>query len=482
MAADVLAHYDDPPSGRRPGSPTTSSTTRPANTTGPTSTSSARPHPNLLKDRAFADLWRRSPRPLFGLLERARSDRVRQFAAEALKTDFRASLREVEPSWVARLVGVGSEPVDEFVVWILGNVPKFEQAAFRTLGLHEAVLRLFDSPSDAARAYAAEYARTHARDLPVDELVRLANNDHAAVRRLAADLLQARDPRKEVGLEAWGRLLETQHGHELAAEVLRKHFGARELTPEWFRARLFAVNAAAFKFVQVAAAPAPPRRDARAGLLRRADRRDRRDGTAVPALPSPGSPWTSWPASTSNALDRDFLRRLILRPTDRAIVPATGSTRAGSRRKVLGPDFLKALAFHPDWEADPWLATLRREGPAWARELAFDEALADQVLGWLRDVRRFTPGGAGLRLAAAAGGPERAALPRLRRRDDDQGLRARRLRPQGRGRIRRGRDRRAGEGRPGRGLVPVHRQAGDHAAQGGRGQGPPGAAARWPRA
>ena len=80
------------------------------------------------------------------------------------------------------------------------------------LGLHEAVLRLFDSPSDAARAYAAEYARTHARDLPVDELVRLADNNNPVVRRLASDLLLARDPRKEVGLEAWGRLLESRHG------------------------------------------------------------------------------------------------------------------------------------------------------------------------------------------------------------------------------------------------------------------------------
>ena len=115
-----------------------------------------------LNDREFAALWQRSPRPLFGLLERARSDRVRQFAADCLKADFRASLREVEPAWVARLVGVGSRPVDEFVIWVLNNVPKFEQGTFRTLGLHEAVLRLFDSPSDTAGAYAAEYARTHA--------------------------------------------------------------------------------------------------------------------------------------------------------------------------------------------------------------------------------------------------------------------------------------------------------------------------------
>ena len=119
---------------------------------------------------------------------------------------------------MARLVGVGSAAIDEFVVWILTNVPRFEQGAFRSLGLHDAVLRLFDSPSPQARAYAADYARTHARDLPVPELVRLVDNTSEAVRKLALDLLQSRDPRTEVGLEAWGWLLETQHGHELAAD------------------------------------------------------------------------------------------------------------------------------------------------------------------------------------------------------------------------------------------------------------------------
>src|SRR5204863_5099382 len=77
---------------------------------------------SLLKDRAFAALWWRSPRPLFALLEQAKCDQVRRFAAEALKADFRASLREVEPAWVARLVGVGSRTIDVFVVWILNNV------------------------------------------------------------------------------------------------------------------------------------------------------------------------------------------------------------------------------------------------------------------------------------------------------------------------------------------------------------------------
>jgi hypothetical protein len=358
--------------------------------------------PTGLNDRAFGDLWRRSPRPLFGLLERARSDQVRQFAAESLKADFRASLREVEPGWVARLVGTRSRPVDEFVVWILNNVPRFEQAAFRTLGLHEAVLRLFDSPADTARAYAAEYARTHARDLPVEELVRLADNSHDAVRRLAADLLQARDPRKEVGLEAWGRLLASRHGHELAATVLRKHFGARELTPEWFRDRLFAENFKAFEFLRTLLLQTHPTPTLGTGyflgLIEAADVPDR--PSAVPVAVFAMEQLARFDV---NALDRDALRGLVLRPSTGRLALAwidEGRLKA----QALGLDFLKALAFHPDWEADPWIAALRREGPPWARGREFHEELSDRVLGWLRDVRRFSAAELGfewlLRLAA----------------------------------------------------------------------------------
>src|SRR5690606_22612499 len=120
----------------------------------------------------------------------------------------------------------------------LGNVPKFEQGSFRELGLHEPVLRLLDSSSEPARVYAAAYARTHARDLELARLLRLANSSSVEVRKLAADLLGDRDPRKDIGLDAWGQLLGTQHAHELAASALRKHFSARELTPAWFADRL----------------------------------------------------------------------------------------------------------------------------------------------------------------------------------------------------------------------------------------------------
>lgn len=360
--------------------------------------------PSGLNDRAFPDLWKRSPRPLFGLLERAKSDRVREFAADALKADFRASIREVEPSWVARLVSTRSRPVDEFVVWVLNNVPKFEQAAFRSLGLHDAVLLLFNSPSATAREYAAGYARTHARDLSVAALVDLANNSHVAVRRLAADLLQARDPRKEVGLEAWGKLLELRYSHELAASALRKSFGARELTPEWFRDRLFTQNPEAFKFISTFLLQTHTAAALGAGyflgVIEAGDAPERASSSAV--FPFAMEQLAKFDVNT---LDRDALRRLVLRP---ATAERAGAWIDEGRLKAqaLGLDFLKALAFHPDWEADPWVAGLRREGPDWARGYEFDEALSNRVLGWLRDVRRFTPAELGfawlLRLAARA--------------------------------------------------------------------------------
>jgi hypothetical protein len=341
---------------------------------------------DMLKDRAFAELWKRSPRPLFSLLERARSDRVRAFAAGALKADFRASIREIEPSWVARLVDVESRSIDEFVVWILNNVPRFEQAAFRTLGLHEAVLRLFDSPSHEARAYAADYARTHARDLPVEELVRLASNENPAVRRLAGDLILARDPRKEVGLDAWGQLLESKYGYELAGAALRKHFGASELTPEWFKARLYSPSTAAFQFAKELLPQVHPYQKLGAdyfrGLIEEIDHRPRDTWRAVSFATS------QLERFDLNALDPEFLKRLIVHPfTSRMVCDwiDAGTLKAST----LTLDFTKLLAFHPAWEADPWVVALKREH-AWARALEFNEELADRVLGWLRDVRRFS--------------------------------------------------------------------------------------------
>jgi hypothetical protein len=349
---------------------------------------------NLLQDRAFPDLWKRSPRPLFALLERARSDQVRQFAVEALKADFRAVLREVEPAWVARLVGVGSKAVDEFVVWILTNVPRFEQTAFRSLGLHAAVLRLLDSPSAEAQAYAANYARTHARDLPVAELVRLVDSSSEAVRKVAVDLLQARDPRTEIGLDAWGWLLETKHGHKLAAAAVRQHFGARELTPEWFKGRLFSPSRQAAEFAQKLLPQIHPTEQLGpgffAGLLDAISDLDTEPARNVTAFAL-----AELARFDVNRLEGGLLQRLLLGPLTRHTVLVW--VHSGRLKAATYPlDFLKALAFHPAWATDPRIEELRRSDRAWARTLDFDEVLADQVLAWLGDVRQFPPAALGL--------------------------------------------------------------------------------------
>ena len=344
----------------------------------------ARRPSTLLKYRAFAELWRRSPRPLFGLLERARAEQTRRFATQALKNDFRASLREIEPTWVIRLAGVHSRTVDDFVIWLLANVPRFEQSAYRSLGLHGPVLTLLDSHSDDARTYAAAYARTHARDLSLDALIRLANNAHEGVRAMVRDLLRDRDPRKQVGLEGWGRLLGTPYGHALATQALHRHFGARELTSEWFARRLRASNDAVVAF----AVELLPRlhTDRRLGV---GFYRDLLDGADLE------------PAAVSFALDglqrfsvedlgAEFIKQTLLNPacTSRLIhwieeerVPVD----------LLGVDYLKTLAFHGTWSKDPWVAELKASGRPWTADLEFDGRLSALALKLLRDVRRFSP-------------------------------------------------------------------------------------------
>ena len=341
-----------------------------------------------LKKRAYGDLWKRSHRPLFSLLDRAKSDPVRDFAISALKTDFRDKLRETEPDWVVRLVGVPSKAIHDFVVWILKNVPKFEQGAFRSLGLHEAVLKLFDSPSTDARVYAADYARTHARDLSIDDLIRLANNDNDKVRKLAFDLLGEKDPRSGVGLDAWGRLLETTHGNKFAAEAITKHFGATELTPDWFQGRLLSPSSAAFEFASKQLPKVHTLKDLGAaffvGLLRKFDPAAGMNRNVVDYASK------ELVKFELNGIASDDLRWLALFPSTSEYVFGW-VTQNKLKPQTLGMDFWKMVAFQPDWESSAWLATFKATHGTWAKELQFEEANANQVLQWFRDVRKFTP-------------------------------------------------------------------------------------------
>jgi hypothetical protein len=348
------------------------------------------PDPAGLKHRAYGDLWKRSHRPLFSLLDRAKSDPVRAFAIAALKTDFREKLRDTEPAWVVRLIGVPSRAIHDFVVWILQNVPKFEQGAFRSLGLHDGVLKLFDSPSPQAREYAADYARTHARDLGVDELIRLANNDNEKVRKLAFDLLGEKDPRTGVGLDAWGRLLETAHGTRFAADAITKHFGPKELTPDWFRGRLLSPSQAAFDF---ASKHLPKVHDLKAlgpaffvTLLKKFE-----PGTSNRGVPDYALKELA--RFDLGTIPPDDLRWLALYPATAAhVLGPFGWVATGKLKpQVLGMDFLKMVAFQPDWDTNPWLAAFKAANGPWAKELEFDEQRARHVLDWFRDVRKFTP-------------------------------------------------------------------------------------------
>ncbi|MCI0457290.1 MAG: BRCT domain-containing protein, partial [Gemmataceae bacterium] len=91
-----------------------------------------------------------------------------------------------------------------------------------------------------------------------------------------------------------------------------------------------------------------------------------------------------------NALDRDFLRRLLLDPLTRQ--QALRWINEGKlKATTLGSDFLKVVAFHPAWDTDSWMTALRESNRPWARQLKYDEPLADAVLAWLGDVRRFPP-------------------------------------------------------------------------------------------
>jgi hypothetical protein len=340
---------------------------------------------SLTQYRAYAELWRRTPRPLFTLLERAQADQVRGFAVAALKTDFRAQLRDVEPAWAARLVAVGSYAVDDFVIWLFANVPRFEQGAFRELGLHAAVLALLDSPSDDARKYAAAYARTHARDLSLDELIRLANNDSEEVRKVARDLLADRDPRKDVGLEGWGRLLGTEHGHEPAAAAIRKYFGAKELTPEWFRERLLSDSDEVFELASdlLGKIHAPKALGAAffQGLL---------DDPRL-TLAAARFALDALARFPDGDLDGDFIRRMLVHPITSGTV-ALWIEEERVKAKDLGAPLLRALAFRPTWDADPWALELKASGRPWAKELAWSPRLSTIALKLLSDVRKFSPG------------------------------------------------------------------------------------------
>ena len=203
------------------------------------STFSIEPPSDMVKKRAFSDAWKRSPDVLMRLLDTCLSDPAARFAIQGLRKDFPEALRgTVTPAWLDRLARRPLASAHEFLIETLQGSPEFHQGKLRSLGLHDAVLALLLSESNKARAYAIEYARAHAQDLPAERLAALLESDHSDVKSYAAAVLEKREPR-ELGPDFLGRLLVHKQTAKFAAKALEQSFDRAELTQKFLFDMLF---------------------------------------------------------------------------------------------------------------------------------------------------------------------------------------------------------------------------------------------------
>ena len=201
-------------------------------------------NPNhLIRYRAFRTAWHM--KALLRLAETAQSSIITQFAIKALQAEHSIALRDITSSEVLRLIQAQKPLLDVFCVWLLQHIPRFEQAQFKQLGFHDAILRWLDADHDQTIEYAVAYIRSHAQDLPLEKVLECVNHQHREARKLGFFLLSEKDPR-EVGLAAWSKLIGSEHGHKVAITALKKHFSSKELDLNWFRSIL--LRPEAFEF------------------------------------------------------------------------------------------------------------------------------------------------------------------------------------------------------------------------------------------
>lgn len=186
------------------------------------------PPSDMVKHRAHTEAWKRSPDALMRLLDTCQSDPAARFAIQGLRKDFPEALRNVTPAWLDRLARRPLGSAHDFLVETLQGSPEFHQGRLKALGLHEAVLALLRSPSANARAYAIEYARAHAQDLPAERLAELLAEGGNDVKAFAAAVLEKRNPR-ELGVDFLGRLLAYKPTAAFAAKALETAFDRAEL-------------------------------------------------------------------------------------------------------------------------------------------------------------------------------------------------------------------------------------------------------------
>ncbi|MGB0845848.1 MAG: BRCT domain-containing protein [Thiolinea sp.] len=343
-----------------------------------------------LKKRAFTETWKRSPEPLLRLMEIARSETMREYASDALKTDFAITLRTIETHSILSLMAINanSPTVDSFIVWTLKQASRFEQHQFRELGLHDGIIRLLESPAADARQYACDYVRAHARDLALDKLLLLADNPQQNVRKLAQQLIGERDPRKDIGLDAWGILLESEHANPFASQALLKHFGRKELNQAWFSARFLTASTNSVKFASGHLLELHPLKTLGADFFQAI--MQQLDISRPAAWQSSEFALQQLEAIGLNQLSSEFVQTFLLHPL-------AGYTLRGwllsdeIKLSLLPVDYCKAIACEADWHDYPLIQQLHQSEQSWAQQLRFDEDLAETMRELLSDVRRINP-------------------------------------------------------------------------------------------
>jgi hypothetical protein len=182
---------------------------------------------------AFPESWKLTPAPLLRLLELSEHDEICKFAIVQLRAHHALALRAVDASWLDRLGRRAVPAVQSFTVALLKDNPDFHQSKLRQLGLHDMVLSLLRSSAEDARAYALEYARTYATDVPAEEWISLVEDGAAAVKELAVAKLEPLAG-ATITLPGLVRLLVCTASYGLAVRKLKESFTARDLDAELF--------------------------------------------------------------------------------------------------------------------------------------------------------------------------------------------------------------------------------------------------------
>ena len=341
------------------------------------------------------ELWRRTPRPLFSLLETAELEEVQEFAIQMLKKEFRAVLRETDPGWVTGLANRGSKTIDNFIVWILQNTPRFEQSKFKELGLHDAVLKLFFSESNQAVKYAVEYARSNARDLEFNTLISLLAIDDKKILKFALELLAEMDPRKDIGLDGFVKIIASGNANDFAVKSLHTHFSPKELSTSWFSELLLSDNINEVEFATNNLLEFHKQKDLSLAffdqLLLGLQRKNSWDFSYYEQdalMESSDFVLNQLGEFKLDRLDPDSIQRLLYWPPSSDYIEDWVEEEVLTL-SVIDMSFLRACAYGPDWKAGDLIAGLAAEHNIRVSELSFNDSLSRLVRESMSDPRKF---------------------------------------------------------------------------------------------